>query len=154
MEYEFLLKEAASENIYIIENASFQSEADALINGNIIGINKNIRDKRNRTCILAEELGHYHTTVGNILNLSKTINRKQELQARLWAYDRLIGLNGIIRAYKEGCQDLYEMAEYLEVTENFLKNALDAYKSKYGENVEYEDYLITFIPILDVKPID
>ena len=152
MKYEFLLKEAASENIYIIENAGFKSEADALINGNVIGINRKIRDKRNRTCLLAEELGHYHTTVGNILNISKTINRKQELQARLWAYDRLVGLKGIIESYKEGCQDLYEMAEYLEVTENFLKDALDTYRSKYGEYVKYEDYIITFIPVLDVKP--
>jgi len=153
LKYEFLLKEAASENIYIIENAGFKSEADALINGNVIGINRKIRDKRNRTCLLAEELGHYHTTVGNILNISKTINRKQELQARLWAYDRLVGLKGIIESYKEGCQDLYEMAEYLEVTENFLKDALDTYRSKYGEYVKYEDYIITFIPVLDVKPI-
>lgn len=153
MEYEFLLEEAASENIYIIENAGFKSEADALINGNVIGINKNIKDKRNRTCILAEELGHYHTTVGNILNLSKTNNRKQELQARLWAYDRLIGLKGIVAASKEGCQDLCEMAEYLEVTEDFLKEALVAYENKYGTHVEYEDYTITFIPVLNVKLI-
>ncbi|WP_336533920.1 ImmA/IrrE family metallo-endopeptidase [Bacteroides acidifaciens] len=154
MKYEFLLKEAASENIYIIENADFKSEADALINGNIIGINKNVRDTRNRTCILAEELGHYHTTIGNILNLSNVSNRKQELKAKLWAYDRLIGLKGIISAYQDGCQDLYEMAEYLEVTENFLKNTLVAYRNKYGTHVEYEKYIITFVPTLDVKSIN
>lgn len=153
MEYEILLKEATSESIYIIENANFKSEAGALINGNVIGINKNVRSKRKRACLLAEELGHYYTTVGNILNQSKINNHKQELQARMWAYDKLIGLKGIIKAYQHGCQELYETADYLEVEEEFLKDALTAYRNKYGTHVEYEDYIITFIPTLNVKSI-
>lgn len=153
MEYETLLREAVSESIYIIENADFKSEADALINGNVIGINKNVRAKRKRTCLLAEELGHYHTTVGNILNQSKVNNKKQELQARMWAYDKLIGLKGIIEAYQHGCRELYGTADYLEVEEEFLKDALAAYRNKYGTHVEYENYIITFIPTLDVKQI-
>ena len=146
-----LLNEAASENICIIENADFESEAEALIKGNIIGINKNIKAQIKRTCILAEELGHYHTTVGNILNQSKISNRKQELQARLWAYDKLIGLERIVKAFQHGCCDLYEMADYLEITEDFLKDALVAYQNRYGVYVEYGDYVITFIPVLNVE---
>jgi len=153
MEYEMLLKEAASENIYIIENADFKSEADALINGNVIGINKNVRVKRKRICILAEELGHYHTTIGNILDQTKINNRKQELQARVWSYNKLIGLNGIVNAYKSGCKNLYEMADYLEVTESFLNDALDAYRNKYGPQIKHNGYEIVFTPVLDVREI-
>ncbi len=73
-----------------------------------------------KSCILAEELGHHYTTVGNILDQSSVSNRKQELRARMWAYNKLIGLMGIIKSYEHGCQSYHEMAEYLDVTEEFL----------------------------------
>lgn len=151
MKYEALLQEAESNGICIIENANFKSKADGLINGNVIGINRTIKTYKKRTCILAEELGHYYTTIGDILDLSSLESQKQEQKARLWAYNELIGLNGIISAYQNGCQNLYETAEYLDVTENFLKDTLQAYSDKYGVCVEYGEYLITFIPTLNVE---
>lgn len=151
MKYEILLQEAESNGIYIKENSKFKSEADGLINGNVIGINRNIRAYKKRTCVLAEELGHYYTTVGNILDQSNEENRKQEQKARLWAYNRLIGLDGIIKAYKNNCQNLHEVADFLEVTEEFLKDTLQAYSNKYGTHVDYGDYTITFIPVLNVQ---
>ncbi len=151
MKYEFLLEEAASDNIYIIENTNFKSDADALINGDVIGINKNVNSFTQRACILAEELGHYYTTAGNILDQTNTSNRKQELRARLWAYDKLVGLSGIVEAYKHGCKSLKEAADFLDVTESFLSDALNKYTSKYGTHMEYKEYVITFIPTLDVK---
>ena len=95
MNYENLLTEAHSENITVIENAPFQSKSDGLINGNVIGLNKNIRSFRKRACILSEELGHYHTTVGDIICQSSTSERKQEHRARVWAYEKMVGLTGI-----------------------------------------------------------
>lgn len=68
MTYENLLAEAHNENISVIENALFKSESNGLISGNVIGLNKKIRSTRKRACTLSEELGHYHTTVGNIIN--------------------------------------------------------------------------------------
>ena len=41
---------------------------------------------------LAEELGHHYTTVGDILDQTNVSNRKQERLARVWAYNRRIGL--------------------------------------------------------------
>ncbi len=151
MKYEMLLDEADSENIRVIENAKFKSRSDGLINGNVIGINRNVRSTRKRACILAEEIGHYCTTVGNILDQSDAGNRKQEFRARLWAYDKLIGLDGIINAYQHGCENLSETAEYLEVTEEFLIETLHTYKNKYGAKVEYGDYVVSFIPYLKVN---
>lgn len=150
MNYEELLIESEHNNVIIKEKTL--NAYDGRINGNKIAIRRNLSTKE-KGCVLAEELGHYFTTVGNILDQSDIGNRKQELHARLWAYNELIGLSGIVNAYKYGCQDLYEMAEYLEVPENFLKNALITYQSKYGKHVKYGDYLITFIPTLNVKQI-
>lgn len=71
--------------------------------------------------MLAEELGHYYTTVGNILDKKKTINRKLERRARAWAYQKLTPLDKLIQAHNEGIRTRYEMAEYLGVTERFLE---------------------------------
>ncbi len=131
------------------------AEADLPVNkgrikGNKIAIRKNLSTKE-KGCVLAEELGHYYTTVGNILEQSDSYNRKQELYARLWAYDKLIGLRGIIKAFEYGRKDILEIADFLDVTEEFLTDALDSYKNKYGISAEYGKYIVSFIPILDVK---
>jgi hypothetical protein len=145
--YDNLLDEADKENIYVIENAKFQSKASGLINNDVIGINKNVRSSTQRTCILAEELGHYYTSSGNILDQSSAANRKQERTARVWAYNRLIGLSGIVDSYKAGCRNLYEIAEHLEVTEIFLSDALACYKEKYGLYAQVDNYVIYFEPL-------
>ncbi len=103
-----------------------------------------------KSCVLAEELGHYYTTVGDILDQSSVENRKQELRARLWAYNKMIGLFGIIRAYEHGCRSASEIAEYLNVTVEFLHDAISQYRSKYGVCVEVDNYIIFFMPSLAV----
>ena len=88
---------------------------------------------------------------GNIANQKDTQNRKQELRARLYGYDMQIGLIGIVECYKHHCRSLYEMAEYLQVTEEYLKEALECYSRKYGENlVTIDNYAIRFVPSLQV----
>lgn len=106
-----------------------------------------------KACILAEELGHYHTTTGNILDQSKVENRKQERKARIWAYNKQIGLLGIVKAYQQGCRNRYEVAEYLGVTEEFLDDALKAYRSKYGIYAIVDNYIIYFEPAIGVMEI-
>lgn len=146
--YEQLLS-SSGENIIVVEK-NFKSQAKGLCKGNKIGISKAISTSTEKACILAEELGHYYTTVGNILDQSSVSNRKQELRARMWAYNRQIGLLGIIKSYEYGCRNLYDMAEYLEVTEEFLKDALERYRQKYGMYTAVDNYIIYFEPGLGV----
>lgn len=150
MKYENLLEEAVENDIYVVENANFQSKAEGLINGDVIGINRKIRSTRKRSCVLAEELGHFHLNTGDILDQSSTSNRKQEYKARLWAYNKLIGLSGIISAYKAGCRNTHEVAEHLEVTEDFLREALSYYRGKYGTHIRLDNYVIYFEPNIGV----
>lgn len=100
--------------------------------------------------LLDEELGHYHTTVRDIIQQSSVSDRKQELRARTWAYEKMTGLNGIINSYKHGCCSLYETAEYLEVTEEFLSEALQYYKSKYRFYTVNDKYVFYFEPSLGI----
>lgn len=150
MNYELLLIESDNNNIITKEKPL--RLYDGRIKGNKILIRSDMNTIR-KSCVLAEELGHYYTTVGNILDQADESNRKQERRARLWAYDKLIGLRGIVKAYEHSCKNLTETAEYLDVTEDFLSDALKEYKSKYGTSVKYSGYVITFIPTLDVRTI-
>jgi len=118
----------------------------------VIWINRNIPTESEKCCILAEELGHYHTSHGNILDQSNLNNRKQEQRARNWAYEQLISLNKIVQAYEEGVSGRFELAEHLQVTEQFLQAAIDRYRDKYGSYVYWNQHIITFDP-LDVQKI-
>lgn len=147
MKYDALLDEANAEGISIKERP-FKTY-DGRLKGKDIYLRKdmNIVEK---TCVLAEEMGHHYTTVGNILDMESIQNRKQERQARLWGYNKLIGLTGLIEAYEQGCQNSHEIAEFLEVTEEFLFFCVETYREKYGEYTEKGSYIIYFIPRLAV----
>ncbi len=149
--YEQLLIEY-DDKVHIVEK-QFKSKAKGLCKGKIIGISKNIETTNEKACVLAEELGHYHTTVGNIIDLSDAYNRKQERQARLWGYNKLIGLRGLIKAHENGCTSQYEIAEYLNVTEEYLKEAVNCYCEKYGTYTTVDNYVLYFIPHLTVGKI-
>ncbi|MEX3713612.1 ImmA/IrrE family metallo-endopeptidase [Cytobacillus horneckiae] len=122
-----------------------------LYSDNVIWVNKRIRSTRLKTCILAEELGHHHTTGGHILDQKSLVNVKQELRARYWAYEKLVPFSKIVQAFKIGIGNRYEFADYLGVTEDFLELALSRYKEKYGLFKEYEEneekYIIYFDPL-------
>lgn len=148
--YEELLDEVYQEGLYVIERAGFNSHARGLINGDVIGLNKVIETDVKRRCILAEELGHYYTTSGNILDISNVMNRKQEFRARVWGYQRIITMDKLIAAYHKGCRNSYEIAEELEVTEDFFLEALQVFKQKYYPYIQYKDYLIRFEPTLQI----
>ena len=148
MTYEKLQIQKEELNIREIDLSNIDGLKGFYMNGNI-AIHKNLTTTE-KACVLAEELGHHYTTVGNILDQSDPSNRKQELRARLMAYDKMIGLIGIVRAYQHRCQNLTDMAEYLEVTEEFLKEALEQYRRKYGQKTEIDNYIIIFEPHLAV----
>lgn len=149
--YEELLDTAKKENVVVIETALFSgTKIKGLYCDRHIGLNKDIETAAEKACVLAEELGHHYTAVGNILDQSSAANRKQELRGRILAYNRLVGLRGIIDAYNHRCQDLSEAAEYLGVTEDFLKDTLNYYKSKYGAYTTFDNYVIIFEPAIAI----
>ena len=151
MEYEELLEEADSQGLIVKEKPLKYN--NGRIKGKKIAIRKDIDTTAEKACILAEELGHHYTTVGNILDLEDPANRKQERRARLWGYDKLIGLSGIINAYEAGCRSSYEIAEYLGVTEEYLQECIGAYREKYGTGATVGEYYVMFEPRVAVGRI-
>lgn len=151
MNYEQLLTAADQEGLLVKEQPL--TEHDGLIRGRRVAIRQKITTQKEKSCVLAEELGHYYTSSGNILDPTKIENRKQEYRARLYGYNLKIGLTGLIRAYEAGCRNLYEMAEYLDATEEYLMEAIDCYKSKYGLCTSIDNYIIYFEPLAVIKLI-
>lgn len=151
--YEELLDEAAQNDVLVLENVHFESRSDGLINEDVIGLSDTLETSIEKACTIAEELGHYHTTVGDITDLTKSENRKQENRARLWAYKRMITLDKLISAWEHGYGNRHEIAEYLEVTEKFLQEAIDAYRTKFGICTLQGNYLITFEPNLSIRKL-
>lgn len=144
MLYERLLNECTQCGIDVHE---MDLATKGLYCDNVIAISKRIATTAEKACVLAEELGHYYTSSGNILDQSKVENRKQEKKARRWAYENLVGIIKIIEAYKAGCRNRYELAEFLEVTEEFLEEAITYYKEKYGMYYQIDNYIIYFEPL-------
>ena len=147
MNYDALLVEADKHNLVTKEKPL--KAYNGRIKANKILIRKDMPTKQ-KACVLAEELGHYYTSVGDILDQTKTENRKQEQRARAWAYDKMIGLAGIVNAYENRCGSLHETADFLNVTEEFLQEALMYYKNKHGLYTTVGNYVIVFEPNLGV----
>lgn len=145
--YEEMLAEAEKNNVVAKEKPLRANKGR--IKGNRIAIKSGLTETEKK-CIMAEELGHYYTGTGDILDQSSTSNRKQEMRGRAYAYNKLIGLIGIIKAHENHCTNLSEISSYLDVTEEFLADALNYYKAKYGKIARIDNYTIYFEPYLGV----
>lgn len=152
---EVLEDEACKDGIDIIHKEFKSNRIKGLYCDKVVALNKGLNTTTEKACVLAEELGHHYTSSGDILDLSVVQNRKQERTARIWAYNKQIGLKGLINAYEHGCKNRHEIAEYLEVTESFLEEAVNFYHEKYGLFTQIDNYVIYFNPlgILSLKEI-
>ncbi|GAA0230323.1 ImmA/IrrE family metallo-endopeptidase [Metaclostridioides mangenotii] len=139
------LENEAYENNILVKEIEFDSGAKGLYKNNKIALNKfKLQTLAEKSCTLAEELAHHHTSYGDILDLDDIESSKQEYRARLYSYNKLVSLKGLVDAHKANCRNIYEMAEYLNVTVEFLSEALECYKSKYGLSAELDNYTIVF----------
>ncbi|MCP1150274.1 ImmA/IrrE family metallo-endopeptidase [Bacillus sp. 1735sda2] len=145
MSYETLLIETQKNDVEVFEE-NMPITLKGLYSDKTIWINKN-QSTLEKYCTLAEELGHHFTTCGNILDQSRLKNGKQELRAREWGYNLLFPLERLIDAQKEGIRNRFELAEYLNVTEQFLEDALKRYIEKFGLYKQIGKHTICFEPL-------
>lgn len=114
--------------------------------GDLILIKRNLPEKK-KVEVLFEELAHHKLTYGNILDQSQFNNRKFENYARRYSYETSMPLHGIVEAFKQGIHNLYELANFFEVTEGFAKECIKHYSMKYGIGTHCGKYFITFEPL-------
>lgn len=151
--YEQLLAE--NEHIKIKDTHSLPDGYSGFYKDGIILIDKDLSETR-KAEVLYEELAHHKLTYGNILDQSKDINRKFENYARRYGYEAALPLRIIVEAHNYGVSNLYELAEYVQLSEEYIAEILKHYKNKYGIGTHYGEYLITFDPlrVFKYKEID
>ncbi|MGN5881722.1 ImmA/IrrE family metallo-endopeptidase [Staphylococcus lugdunensis] len=142
--YEQLLTE--NEHIKIRDTHSLPDGYSGFYKDGIILIDKNLPETR-KAEVLYEELAHHKLTYGNILDQSKDINRKFENYARRHGFEAALPLRIIVEAHNYGVSSLYELAQYVQLSEEYVTEILKHYKNKYGIGTHYGEYLITFDPL-------
>lgn len=142
--YEQLLTE--NEHIKIRDTHSLPDGYSGFYNDGIILIDKNLPETR-KAEVLYEELAHHKLTYGNILDQSKWINRKFESYARRHGYEAALPLRIIVEAHHYGVSNLYELAEYVQLSEEHVLEILEYYKTKHGYSTRYGKYVIQFEPL-------
>ncbi|EUJ30982.1 hypothetical protein MFLO_09822 [Listeria floridensis FSL S10-1187] len=137
------------ENQILIKEEKMPEKLPALyLNGTIFIDSR--KTQIEKSCLLIEELMHWKYTYGNIIDQRKLTNRKQETFARRRGYEELIPLESIIKSFYQGQREYHEVAEHLEVTEEFLRKTVDTYREKYGLMYSYGRYYINFGNTIDV----
>lgn len=76
---------------------------------------------------LAHELGHCIT--GSFYNMfSETdIRRKHEIRADRYAATLLVPVEELKSQFRKGITEIWSLAEYFDVTEDFIRKAIDNY---------------------------
>lgn len=146
-DYKKLLEKTLENGVSVVELDLGTDTPCGKCIGNTIYIN-NRATSTEKKCVLAEELGHYHLTIGDITDLKDINNRKQELKARRYGYKLLIEPVDIVHAMKQGCNNRYELAEFLNISEEFLEELIEDYKKQYGIGVLVGNYYLQFQPCL------
>lgn len=145
--YEKLLIRAEIKGIRVKEMDFGNDEECGYYNNNKIIINSRLTDKQ-KYGVLAEELGHHYKTFGDITDQSKTENRKQELIARRKGFEFIIQPLDLVYAFRCGCKDIYEIADFFDITVDKLKEIIADFKCRYGVGKKFDKYYITFEPNL------
>ncbi len=113
--------------------------------GKTIYINSNTNTTTaEKVVTLSEEIAHYQTGSGNIVQQKNISDWKQENIARRVGNQRLVTLDGILHCWKQGFETSEEIAEELEVTIECVEDAIESYRITHGIRFEYKNYEIKF----------
>ena len=130
MELNKLYDIATRENISIED---FKMENKAIIERidkeYYIGLNySKIESVTEEKELLAEELGHYYCNAFYNSNSDFSTISKKEYRANKWKCTVLVSVNDFIDAFKKGLKNVYEIAEYLNLSEDTVIFAYNYYK--------------------------
>ncbi|WP_432718065.1 ImmA/IrrE family metallo-endopeptidase [Staphylococcus equorum] len=142
-------------HIPIGDNFKSNSNFRGLYDMGVIVIDKQLTETR-KAEVLFEELAHHKLTWGDITDQSQFNNRKFENYARRAGYQAALPLRIIVEAYHYGISNLYELAQYTQLSEEYINKAIEHYKMKYGLSTYYNGYVIKFEPlqVFEYKKID
>ena len=81
-------------------------------------------------CIVAHEYGHCETGATHYISSPFDLVCKHEYKADKWAIHKILPIEDIKKAMLSGCTEVWQLAEYFNVTERFLKRAIQIYQNE------------------------
>lgn len=147
--YEELLCDAEKAGVEVIEADLYTSKKCGRCINNLILINSNTSTKEKKE-ILAEELSHYMKNCGDILDQTITSNIKQENIARRESYKMLVEPVDLIEGMKHGATNIFEMADFLDITVETLNDILSDFKKQYGIGIQVGNYYLQLEPTFGI----
>lgn len=136
-----LLDEAINRGLQVKE-VTMPDKLKGLLLLDEILINTNLT-RAEKIVALSEEIEHHKLNLGNIIDIRDINNNKQELLARWSTYEKLLPLELLIESVKSGVTNVYEFSEYCRLPEDFLVEAVNYYRQRYGYAIN-GNYLINF----------
>ncbi|NLM16093.1 MAG: hypothetical protein GX218_09590 [Clostridiaceae bacterium] len=93
-----------------------------------------------KAAVAYHEAGHFYCGLGELSD-------KNEFRADSWAARQLIVPEEIVQAVKDGIKNVYELAEKLDVDQEYLEHCLRILKIVRGPYIEHKQYVIWLDPI-------
>lgn len=129
---EELYEEAVNDDILVINHNLKCCAAMSVCDGEdciIVVDEKQAADTADRKVKTAHELGHCKT-MSFYTQYTPFAERGQfERRADKWAVQRLMPSEEFLKAIKNGCVEFWELAEYFDVTEDFVRRACEIYRA-------------------------
>lgn len=79
---------------------------------------------------LAHEISHAQTGTTHAINSPLQLVSKNEYKANKWAVHKLIPFEELQEAFSNGIIERWELAEYFEVTEDFIDTVIQVYRNE------------------------
>lgn len=95
---------------------------------------------------IGEEIAHHLTTVGDISEQKTLSDKKQERLARDIGSIMVVSPYDIIKCYENGCKTIAESANFLQITVETLKTAIEYYAKKFNGIKTENNYTLLFQP--------
>ena len=133
MELDELYMLANEKNIKVMDFSLPQNTAVtvSLGDGCFVGVDPEVFfSKRKEKVVLAHELGHIETGSLYSVDANNAERIKKETKKKKWTVETLIPLEKLKTAIEDGHGDVGALAEYFEVTEEFMLKALLYYRRK------------------------
>lgn len=114
-----------------------------LINDKIVYLNPR-QSKAELTSTLSEELGHYLTSSGNIIDQDTVEKRKQEKKARDVGATLVVSPDDIVKCFENDYMTPEACADFLGITLETFDNAVNYYRRKDGAYLSKKGDIVLF----------
>lgn len=134
---------AVCPELNFIDDPYMPDKQKGFIDGLTVYLNPN-QHYRERPGTIGEEVAHHLTGVGDITRLDTLDKRKQEQKARDIGAMLVVSPFDIIDCFENGCIDIWQCAEHLQITVEVFKRAVEWYARKWDGIKTETGYIIIF----------